>query len=119
MCKPIRIQRKRIKGYDMQAESLSKNGLPAVSVTRPGKWGNPFKVGEMIWDPRCETMSLVVPQTVNECVKLYEIYIRNGLKVEYETWIKKDIHELKGKNLACFCKEGEACHADVLLELAN
>jgi hypothetical protein len=26
---------------------------------------------------------------------------------------------LEGKNLACFCKESEPCHADVLLELAN
>lgn len=27
--------------------------------------------------------------------------------------------ELAGKNLACWCKPGEPCHADVLLELAN
>jgi hypothetical protein len=27
--------------------------------------------------------------------------------------------ELRGKDLACWCKLGEACHADILLELAN
>jgi hypothetical protein len=27
--------------------------------------------------------------------------------------------ELRGKDLACWCKPGEPCHADVLLELAN
>jgi Domain of unknown function (DUF4326) len=27
--------------------------------------------------------------------------------------------ELRGKNLACWCKPGCACHADVLLEIAN
>jgi hypothetical protein len=27
--------------------------------------------------------------------------------------------ELAGKNLACWCKPGEPCHADVLLEIAN
>jgi hypothetical protein len=27
--------------------------------------------------------------------------------------------ELGGKNLACWCAEGAACHADVLLDLAN
>lgn len=27
--------------------------------------------------------------------------------------------ELRGKNLACWCKPGTPCHADVLLELAN
>jgi hypothetical protein len=29
------------------------------------------------------------------------------------------MRELRGKNLACWCKPGEPCHADVLLELAN
>jgi hypothetical protein len=27
--------------------------------------------------------------------------------------------ELRGKDLACWCKEGECCHGDVLLKLAN
>ena len=27
--------------------------------------------------------------------------------------------ELAGKNLACWCKPGEPCHGDVLLEIAN
>jgi hypothetical protein len=27
--------------------------------------------------------------------------------------------ELRGKDLACYCPEGEPCHADVLLEIAN
>ena len=27
--------------------------------------------------------------------------------------------DLAGKNLACWCKPGEPCHADVLLEIAN
>jgi hypothetical protein len=27
--------------------------------------------------------------------------------------------ELKGYNLACWCRPGSPCHADVLLELAN
>ena len=31
----------------------------------------------------------------------------------------KALPELRGKDLACWCKEGEPCHADVLLELAN
>ena len=26
---------------------------------------------------------------------------------------------LRGKDLACWCKPGEPCHADVLIELAN
>jgi len=27
--------------------------------------------------------------------------------------------ELRGKNLACWCKPSEDCHADILLEIAN
>lgn len=33
--------------------------------------------------------------------------------------ILQRLPELRGKNLACWCKPGEPCHADVLLELAN
>ena len=31
----------------------------------------------------------------------------------------RHLHELRGKNLACWCKLDEPCHADVLLKLAN
>ena len=27
--------------------------------------------------------------------------------------------ELRGKNLSCWCKPSQVCHADVLLEVAN
>ena len=30
-----------------------------------------------------------------------------------------DIEELRGKDLACWCKLSDPCHADVLLEWAN
>jgi len=30
-----------------------------------------------------------------------------------------NVAELRGKNLACWCKLDAPCHADVLLELAN
>jgi len=29
------------------------------------------------------------------------------------------LHELRGKNLACWCLTSQPCHADLLLELAN
>jgi hypothetical protein len=29
------------------------------------------------------------------------------------------IRALRGKDLACWCREGEPCHADVWLRLAN
>jgi hypothetical protein len=30
-----------------------------------------------------------------------------------------DLSSLRGKNLACWCRAGTPCHADVLLEVAN
>ena len=41
---PVRIQRKRTAGYDMQAASLAINGLPCISVSRPSRWGNPYDI---------------------------------------------------------------------------
>lgn len=107
--KPTRLQRRRTPGYNMQAESLTLNGLECVSVTRPGKWGNPHKVGALIGPfadgPR------VTPQIAVERYR--------GWIVEQIVTGKLNIESLRGKNLACFCKLGEPCHADVLLEFAN
>lgn len=36
---PVWIQRKRAKGYNLQAVSRAANGLDGISVTRPGRWG--------------------------------------------------------------------------------
>jgi hypothetical protein len=43
---------------------------------------------------------------------------------KYETWLMSQpqllskLHDLRGKNLVCWCAP-QACHADVLLRLAN
>lgn len=65
-------------------------------VGRPGKWGNPYKMGS--------------EQTRKECVELYRVWA-----LEHIEEIRK---ELKGKDLICWCAP-EVCHADVLLEIAN
>jgi hypothetical protein len=54
---------------------------------------------------------------------------RDGTRAEviekYRAWIVEQpelmaaLHELCGKDLACWCAPPEPCHADVLLELAN
>ncbi len=118
--KPVRIQRKRVKGYNMQSESRALNGLPAVSVCRPGRWGNPYKVGAL--HPKHGK-----PMTASEAVSLF----KEGLfKYTHTSGSMHDLHidlmvirEIKrglaGKNLACWCKLDAPCHADVLLEIAN
>lgn len=117
MLKPVGIQRKRTKGYNMQQESLAINGLNAVSITRPGKWGNPF---------------LVSVYGVKRSVELFEECLRmppkarihfTGRKAYMEVqrfwWMRDHLYLLKNKNLACFCPLTQKCHRDILLKYAN
>ena len=102
---PVRIQRKRTKGYDMQ--KVSPNGLPVVYVGRPSDYGNPYKPGCSV---RGETLYLT-----DECIIQFELdllELGKALREEY-------LAPLRGKNLSCWCKIGEPCHADVLPREAN
>jgi len=107
--KPIRIQRKRAKGWRMPPNT--------VYVGRPSKWGNPFSIGSIY---------------INEKGSIDEHLLFGGIeitdrKIAVEIFKKqitdKNIEltrrELKGKNLACWCPLNQPCHADVLLEIAN
>jgi hypothetical protein len=95
MAHPLRFQRSRQKGWRKPPGS--------VIVTRPpkgrGTWGNPFKV------PEDGTQAEVVAM--------------------FESWIQAQPHllarlpELRGKQLGCWCKLDQPCHADVLARLAN
>lgn len=46
MTNHVRLTLSRNRGFDLQALSLATNGLLAVVVARPTKWGNPFVIGE-------------------------------------------------------------------------
>ena len=80
-----------------------------VKVTRPGTWGNPFKVGE--WDEPSQR-HMDGPQ----CVRLFRLMM---MQTAWPELRKKVRDELGGKNLACFCALDKPCHADVLLVIAN
>jgi len=99
--KPRRIVRSRKRGFRMPENT--------VYVGRPSKWGNPYQVknGDNESAVRAFRAEL-------------EWYLSGkGCKEEKTDQVKKGLAELRGKNLACWCKLSEACHADVLLELAN
>lgn len=75
-------------------------GLKAVTIGRPTKWGNPF--------------------TVND-------YGREGAIRKYKKWIMKleqkqlrreARRELRGKILLCYCAPLK-CHGDILAKIAN
>lgn len=67
-----------------------------VYIGRPSKWGNPFIVGK--------------DGTRKQVIEKYKNWILNNPE------LLKDLPELKGKRLACWCKP-KACHGDVLVEL--
>lgn len=101
---PQRIQRKRTKGW--------KAPEGAVYVGRPSKWGNPFKVSNGDCDhPDCGPKShpAITPQMA---VDSFRRWLSPGMIMVLR-------HELRGKDLMCFCPLDQPCHADVLLELAN
>jgi hypothetical protein len=124
---PVRIQRKRTAGYSMQAVSRAINGLPCISVTRPGRWGNPYDVRvfgrELSMALFRETMSgcwnpsLVKDVSDELCDAAYEAHTAFMKRIR-EHPAEAARSELRGHNLACYCKLLDACHADILLEYA-
>jgi hypothetical protein len=95
--KPHRIRLSRKKGWRMPPNT--------VKVDRTTRWGNPYKVdGSRI-------------QTPQEAANAFEYFMGCGVGRPVE--LKRRLHELRGKNLACWCPIGSPCHADVLLRIAN
>ncbi|RVK61911.1 DUF4326 domain-containing protein [Sinorhizobium meliloti] len=115
MIKPVRLQLSRRAGFSLQETSTATNGLEAVHVGRPGPWGNPFIVGK--------------DGDAAYCVDLYKALLAGFLRVGADPdiaalertrrFVAENVDELRGKNLACWCKPGAPCHADVLVEVAN
>lgn len=97
---PVRVQLSRRKGWRMPPNT--------VSVARPGQFGNPFVVTEES-DARDAVMAF----------RLWLITSADAGMADRKRVVLSGLPELRGKNLACWCKPGEPCHADVLLEVAN
>lgn len=98
---PVRVTLSRKRGWRMPPNT--------VKVCRGTGWGNPWKVGE--WS---STLKRVMTQA--DAVLRFEAEISDGgcLASLRAAAPKK----LRGKNLACWCKPGTPCHADVLLRLS-
>jgi hypothetical protein len=103
--RPKRIQRKRVKGWTLAGATTNPNG--AVSVTRPGRYGNPFKVGDVN-----DAGQLV---TAKKCLEYFEFYLLR----KHGANLANFLLPLRGKDLACFCPLESECHADILIRLAN
>lgn len=109
---PIRVQRKRTKGWRMPENT--------VSVTRPGAYGNPFTV-EDYWAAGYGGTAEVAAQ---HCVDAFRAWLTGDEHWAHPIPVSAlgklpDLLPLRGKNLACWCAIGSPCHAEVLLEIAN
>jgi hypothetical protein len=111
---PHRIQRSRAKGWRMPKG--------AIYVGRPTVWGNPY------------TATSALEAGYKDGAKMAVWAFRQWLagtqawgdeRDERRAIILGRVAELRGHDLACWCKLVDAagypvpCHADVLLEIAN
>lgn len=94
-----RIQLKRSKGWRKPENTKV--------VSRPTKYGNPFNWQEL--------------GSKEKAVEMFKAWLSGEIEAyqDKRRVILDSLPELKGKNLACWCKANEACHADVLLKMAN
>jgi hypothetical protein len=120
---PRRVQLSRRKGWRMPHNT--------VKVDRATGFGNPFPItkgtqtaagktsdvysvgsweGPALWF--CDTKA----EAAELSVKAFRAWLDHPARAQLRERVAL---ELRGKNLACWCKPGEPCHADVLLELAN
>jgi hypothetical protein len=104
---PSRIQLSRARGW--------RKPEGAVVVSRPSKWGNPYKLEDYPTGMSSEARR-------SHAVEAFRSLLLGKIALPWVTlrFTIDDVRrELRGKDLACWCKRGQPCHADVLLRLAN
>lgn len=90
--RPVRMQLRRTRGW--------RKPEGAVVVSRPSRWGNPWRVGPGL--------------SAAEAAERYREWVEADPQRVAE--IRR---ELAGRDLCCWCPPGQPCHGDVLLEIAN
>jgi len=102
---PERIQLRRSKGW--------RKPEGAVVVSRPSRWGNPYRIGDTVHVGPAHAGRDTVVVDAAHAVRLFERWI----------WAQGRIADLvpllRGRDLACWCPLTAPCHADVLFALAN
>jgi len=119
--KPVRIQRKRTKGW--------RKPENCVIVSRPSRFGNPFTIQQAI-EAEWSEPHRACADSYAEWLRVgteggwFEETYRVGRQVLDRRRVLAELHALRGKDLACTCPlpqpgEPDHCHAAVLLKLAN
>lgn len=135
--RPARLQLSRAAGW--------RKPEGAVVVSRPSIWGNPWKPGRpaRFWLPGYFVHDAICACAMDaaDVVAVYRRLIEAGpdpvnaalpahlspegrrktrdLLRAHAARITANLPALRGRDLLCWCKPGEPCHVDVLLELAN
>jgi len=96
----------------------------AIYVGRPTIWGNPWDVAGAIEAGYRNDKAAAAAL----CVDLFREWL-TGSEASMTRMLKDGearrsallarLGELRGRDLACWCRTERPCHADVLLELAN
>ena len=140
MTAPRRIRLSRAAGW--------RKPEGAVIVARPTKWGNPYRAGApgcvLAVEPG-EPLSmrygieqtLGVALTPADAAHVFRRWLWDEVTIypRFQTMVEADVlarrmaarrqaildglPALRGRDLACWCPLDAACHADVLIELAN
>lgn len=120
---PERVQLKRTKGWKMPPNT--------VKVDRATGFGNPFPVIKGTQTHMGETTDVWTVGTWSGPAMWFQDTREAAIALAVEAFSKwvmlpaqerlrqRAQRELRGKNLGCWCKPGEPCHADVWLKLAN
>lgn len=106
---PRRVQRRRTAGWKMPPLT--------VYVGRGSKWGNPWTLSGF----RAAGFLGTDAEARQTCVDAYHAWLLGEPHWAHAAPLPPppDPAELRGYNLACWCRESDVCHADVLLALAN
>jgi hypothetical protein len=107
--RPVRVRLSRAKGWRMPPNT--------VKCDRSTSRGNPFAHR----DPaiavrmfRCWLVGTLRTATIFDC----RLAISGPLG-HYRRDLRAELPHLRGKNLACWCRLDQPCHADILLEISN
>lgn len=99
---------KLLNANNIKTKVVNLNDEPyEVYIGRGSKWGNPFT-----HVTNKTTLAKYIVPTRDEAIESYRNYIEYGEGKH----LLKDLHELDGKILGCFCKP-KSCHGDILIEL--
>lgn len=124
---PERIQRRRTPGWKLPPG--------AICVDRSSRWGNRYRLAKREDSPFPMGHAVVLDRrgelgpffggfsTALEAQAFAVELFRRALLASRVVW-DPPAHAsyfgpLAGHDLACYCRPGDPCHAEVLLELAN